>query len=193
MNLENETAIQNNNKRYNIPRYDARMAQLEAYYKRSMHYESHQLAPARVCDRARRKAMDRERIERERTEQMETIDMKPSAVMRVMAKKDQRHTLFEKCQITELKGVCRHAALLLEIHESGGEKKLIDCKYNGRNDSQKLVDLELIEKRDTACMAHNHKPLKELVLTETGKQKAEYASNVLQNIINRIQTKQVTL
>jgi len=58
--------------------------------------------------------------------------------MRVMAKKDQRHTLFEKCQITELNGVCRHAALLLEIHESGGEKKLIDCKYNGRNDKAVL-------------------------------------------------------
>lgn len=186
---QNETTIQNHNKRAYIPRYDARMAKLEAYYRSSMHYESHQLTPARVCDRARRRAMDRERAERDRIEQMETVDMKPSAIIRVMAKKEQRHALFDKCQIPELKGVCRHAALLLEIHESGGEKRLIDCKYNGRNDKAVLEKKKLVAVKTTKERAVNQKLLKKITLTKLGKEKAEYASNVLQQIINRIQTK----
>jgi len=118
--------------------------------------------------------------------------MKPSAVMRVMAKKDQRYALFEKCQITELNGVCRHAALLLEIHESGGEKRLIDCKYNGRNDKAVLEKKKLITVKHTKERAVNQKLLKKITLTKLGKEKAEYASNVLQSIINRIQTKTQT-
>jgi len=115
--------------------------------------------------------------------------MKPSAVIRSMAKNIKRLSLLNKCGLPETRGNCSLAGLLLEVYEAGGNKKITDCLYNGRNDSAKLMNLDWLIKRDTDDIAPNNKLYKELVLTKKGKQKAEYASQVLQNIINRIQTK----
>jgi len=193
MNLENEAPIQNNNKRYNIPRYDARMAKLEAYYRSSMHYEGRELTPAGVCDNQRGTILDRQRQERNRIMQMERDQMKPSAVIRSMAKRVERHKLLDMCNLPELNGTAKTAALFLEVYEHDGQAKIADLIHNDHADKGSLVKTGLATISFSDEKAVNQKRLKQLTLTELGKEKAEYASNVLQNIINRIQTKTQTL
>jgi len=114
--------------------------------------------------------------------------MTPSEVIRQLAKSKIRKPLFAKCDLADFPNSAL-AAVLLDVYSYGGSCYLNEVNLNSRRETNKLEKMGYCTITQTPEKGANHKHLMRVELTLAGFEKAKFATETINRIINKIEKK----